>query len=171
MKALPEADLRIDHNRLDDECMDQPRRMRIWARIYADAKKATRDAKDAREVIRATIRSEIRANPQVYGFTAKAPNVDAVDDITTLDPRFQAAQKRYSQCQYEEEAYEGYVLALKSRDYNISNLTKLHGQGYFIAGSQAATPQAREAYKQFQRAQVDNDAAAKAAELDADIPY
>lgn len=154
LKSLPEADLEINKNALDDEAATQPRRMRIWTRILADAKKATREAKNQLAVVAAEVRNKVRT-------TAPAKiTKDEMDDAMVRTKAYADALKAYSDAEYEEDVYDGYVKSLHSRDYNISNLTKLYALGVFqITGADPATRQRalqeRAAYEANRAAQPD----------------
>jgi len=128
LKALPEADLSIDKNALDKDAIEQVRLMRIWGRILADARRTTREAKNALAVVTAECRDKIRDSPVKL-------NVDAVNDALVQMQAYQKALKAYSDAEYEEEVYESYVKALNSRDYAISNLAKLYGHMYWAKDS------------------------------------
>lgn len=138
LKALSEADLDINKYTLDDEAAQQPRKMRIWTRTLAEAKKATRDAKKALALVTAQQRDKIRDAPAKL--TEKG-----IEDALVQTQAYSKALDAYNLTQFEEDVYDGYVKSLQSRDYNISNLTKLYGLGVFqITG---ANPEMRERAK------------------------
>lgn len=158
-KAGEEALLGIDPNNLDVNCQNNPRQVRYWGRLYAKAKRAAQDAGNAVKLVKAEVRSAIRADPASYGIDKVT--VDAIDDAMTVDGRYRDALDVQVQADYEEAMLKAEVDGLKDRGERLGDMVKLHGQLYF-----ARSPTTREGVQEFNKAKGEgrmNDAADAAA--------
>jgi hypothetical protein len=115
--------LDIDKERLDDECLEQPRKVWYYGRLYARAVKKWDRAVGALKVIEADVDAEIREDPGAFG----------LDKIT--EPAVKRAilrSKKYQEAQeVVHSAHERVNMldaANRSLDHRRTSLTMLNSQ-------------------------------------------
>lgn len=133
-----------DGAKLPEECSGQPKLLRYWSRQWAAAKKKVTEAENKVKVVRAEVRTSIRANPAAYGM--EKVTIDTVDDALEMDVEYQAAKQAVATAQYDADLLESNVLALKSRDYQLSNMNELLKLGQ-IPGPRVS-PDVQQAYRE-----------------------
>jgi hypothetical protein len=158
---LPEAKTTIDKNNLDTEAAEQPKLMRQWGRLYADAIAARKTAEDNLAECCARLRNDIRERPESFGVNGRI-TVESINDALILLDGYRVYLEKLREAEDVEETYKQYVRSLASRDGKISDLVKLHGQMYFQRSN--VDSETRAAYQRGVSAQVNEDAARAAVE-------
>lgn len=141
----PEAFLTIepDGSKLPEECSGQPKLIRYWLRQLALATRKAVEAKNQVKLVIAEIRTEIRANPGSFGL--EKTTVDTVEDAMLMTDRYQQTLQSQVQAEYEQGLIEANVEALRSRDYQLTNLNKQVEMG-MLSGPRGVSGDMRQQY-------------------------
>ena len=125
-----ENDTYIEETKLHVECLDQPRLMKKYSDLLAEAKRALEHEKHRLDVLKAELDKAVRANPEVYEIHGKITEAQVTAAITTS-----ADHKKLSEAiielQYEVNMLKGTVDAINSKKDMLEELIRLHGQNYF----------------------------------------
>jgi hypothetical protein len=132
-----EEDIEIDCDSLDVEWLDQPKLMKEYCRIEAEAARAEDLAKENLDFVRATIERAVRADPAQYGVTAGSRGIteDSIKAAIQVHPQFQAASREHIDAKYEHGVAKGTARAFDQRKSALERLVQLHGQSYFSGPS------------------------------------
>jgi hypothetical protein len=145
----------IDPDNLDMDCMEQPQMVRYWNRALATAKKNAAAAKDNLKLAFAQMRTRIRESPG--SFRLEKVTVDTVDDAAIQTPEYIDAAKRLVDADYNEALIKAEVEALKSQDYQLTNLGELLKLSYWNAPR--IDPATRDRYLRAKQHQLNDEAA------------
>lgn len=121
--------LKINLNRLEEECAGQSQLMAEWGEILADAKRKSKDLRKALKLLTAQISLNVRRDPAEFGL-ARATD-DSVKEVVTTQDEVQNLQDQVIQAEYEEEILDSFVWSIVDRKAQLENLVKLHGQMYW----------------------------------------
>lgn len=119
----------IDQNRLDEECVSQPRLYMKYATELADAKFDYDEAKARFDVAKAEIQLDVRDNPEEFGL--KKVTEATIEAAVIASEAYQTAQKKVNQCKHAVALLEAAVGAIDHKKRMLENLVTLHGQNYF----------------------------------------
>jgi hypothetical protein len=130
-----EQDLRIDHNALDEEWLNQPNLFFHYSKALADAKKQQENEKTKLDIVYAQFDTEIRAGRRI------SENIPIPEKITeavvksTIEQNadYQKQLAIVSNCKHATELLEAAVKAMYQRKEALENLVKLLGMQYFSA--------------------------------------
>jgi hypothetical protein len=129
-----EDDIEIDEQALDCEWLDQPKRMREYCKVAAEAHRQMDLAKENVDFVRATVERAVRSRPAEYGV---APGVrgavteDSVKAAVQVHEQYQLAVREYIDAKYENDVANGTIRAFDHRKSSLERLVQLHGQSYF----------------------------------------
>jgi len=126
-------ELEIDHNALDIEWLEQPKRFFEVAEQAAEAKRDVERAKLALEVAEAELDNDIRTNPATYGIAKITEG--AIKSAIAVSAKYQDASNAYADAQYNNNMLQSAVAAWDQRKRALENLVYLHGQSYFAGPS------------------------------------
>jgi hypothetical protein len=146
------ADVSIDPDNLDQECLEHAGRYQRYSEEMAKAKVALEKGKRELEVTLALVELAIRRGE---GKLTEA----MVKALVTTDPRTQLAYEKYYDIKKEYEILNTAVSAFEHRRTNLSDLVRLHAQSYF------SSPEARPLVRERKKKQEDNDLTDKAMEI------
>jgi len=119
----------IDQNRLNWECVRQPKLYLKYAEELAEAKQALEEAKTALEVIKADLSLSIRKDPDTYGLDKITEAV--VSSTITLQQKCIEQNQEVIDKKYDVDMLQSAVITLDHRKRMIESLVTLHGQNYF----------------------------------------
>jgi len=127
-------ELAIDHNALDIEWIEQPKRFYDIAEQFAEAKRAVEQTKLAQEVVEATMDNAIRTNPAEYGIAKITEG--AIKSALIVSKEYQDAVNRHIDAKYTCNMMQNAVTAWgEQRKAALEGMVKLHGQNYFAGPS------------------------------------
>jgi len=136
-----EANLRIDEDALDLECLDQPMRFMEVARASATAEFEHDEAKNRTELTYATVDDNIRTSLDKYETCPKdakgnlKPTEVWLANQIRMKASYKAAQKEQNEAKKNMNVLKGAVKAWEQRKGSLETLTKLAGQSYFAGPS------------------------------------
>ena len=128
-----EQDVSIDEDSLDTEWLEQPRLMLKYSRFLSQTRAELEKAKERMEITKAELDKEVRTDPESYGLAKITEG--AVQSAITTSERFQKAQEKYREAQYNVNMAQSAVKAVDGKKDALENLVRLYGQQYF-AGPQ-----------------------------------
>jgi len=123
-------DLRIDKYSLDTEWEKQPMVYMKWAENYAEAVFERDKAKRALELVKAKIDSDIRQNPEKYGFDKKPTEAAIVSEIVQ-SAEYQDVYDEFIQANKRMNILAGAKEAMSQRKKALESLTDLMIAGYY----------------------------------------
>ena len=146
MKELNyEQDIKVNKNRLDEECENQPSLYFEYSKELVSATKKMDDAELNMKQEHASLISMFTANPVKYMLKEK-PTVGQVEARITNASTYCDMEIAYREAKYALMTIKNAVEAIRMRSASISDLTKLHGQSYFCTNV-PVTPEVRESIK------------------------
>lgn len=163
-------DLLIDKNNLDDECVKSASLFGEWATAEELANERVDDAKAYLELVKAEVELGVRGMGVAdintkYGLKLSGLTEGTVKSIIVVDPGVLEAQQLYYSAKAEAAKLKVATASFAKRHDSLSNLVKLHGQGFFsqVEGKDERT-------RRFMGLRADF-AAKRRKEIDDDIPY
>ena len=123
-------EVKIDAFALDEECLDQGRKVIGMAQAYADAVAIRDHAKLRVEVTYANLSMKVRRNPKDFGFSDK-PSDKAVESTVMTHKLYIKARQRLIRLHRDCELLKPGVDTFKDRSIQIGRLIQLHLSGYF----------------------------------------
>jgi hypothetical protein len=138
-------DLVIDRFRLEEECVDQPRRFMSWSEAYAEAIFKRDKAKQNLKVVSAQVQQRVRQDPELYGAVAGARGVtegaiqavmDTHHEILEAEDLLLEADKNLQILKAAKEAFD-------DRKRQLTNLVHLQLGQYYSDPEKAATSEAK----------------------------
>lgn len=127
----PDKDIRIDPDALDLEWLRQSNLTYRYARLLADARRDNERAKERLELVRATLRADIRKFPENYDM-AKPTDV-SVDAKILECGGYQEALGEFNATRYDMDLIWAAVNAIEAKKTALENLVRLLGMNYFSA--------------------------------------
>ncbi len=124
-----ENDIKIDHDALDLEWLEQPNLMMRYSKYQAQCALELDKAKERLEVTKADIDKQIRANPEKFDIGKITETV--VSNTIITQPAYEAALKEMLDAKYEFDIARAAVNAIHGRKDALENLVRLHGMQYF----------------------------------------
>lgn len=124
-----EDDIEIDEQSLDVEWLQQAKLFMRYAKYAAETRYAMDLAKEALDVVKATLDQEIRSHPDAYEIAKITEAV--VQNAIITHPEHQAEMKKFVAAKYEAELAQAAVRAFDQRKVALENLVRLHGMSYF----------------------------------------
>lgn len=122
-------DLKIDHNSLGFECLDQPSKFFKWAEELSRFNWERNDVKKKIATTRATKDMEIRRNPKEYGL--EKVTEAAVQSLLDQDEEVKALEEDYIYTQYLVDILTAAKEAFLQRKSMLESLVSLYISGYF----------------------------------------
>ncbi len=119
----------VDRNLLDDERVSQEEMMGHYCALLADAKLDRDRAKSALKVKEAELGQKIRSKPEKYGLekaTNEPVNAEVIIQLQKSDE-----QEDYFLAEHKVNMLGAAVERLRERSKTLTDLTYLHGMGYF----------------------------------------
>ena len=124
-----EKDMAIDETGLDVEWLAQPRLTMKYAKIAADTKRKADLAKERLEVVRASIDTEIRKDPEKFGISKVTEG--AIQAAIVMNAEYQVASTELIDARYEQDMARYAMQAISDRKDALENLVRLHAAQYF----------------------------------------
>lgn len=121
----------IDPLKLDEEWINQPKKVEKYARRLTEAKFDLAEAKAQLDATAAELAFKIRSKPTRYGMDKVTDQ--KVKDAIILQDEYQEALRNYNGLRKTVDLLEGIMTALEHRKKALENLVYLHGQSYFSA--------------------------------------
>lgn len=122
----------VDPHALDREWLKQARLSRDTGTDEADCKHALNKASARLKLKAAQLRADIRRNPESYGFGAKKPSIDEVDDAMTSHEAYQTAVAEEIEAQLAFDRAKAITVAVShDRRKTLENLVELLRLDYF----------------------------------------
>ena len=126
-----ELRLEIDENRLDDECIGQPRLYYEWASRLADAKRDLEEAKAEAEVVKAETAKAIRSDPSQFDLAKVTEN--SVEETVVVQDEYGDSLKAVRDARHKADVLQGAVVSLDQRKRMLEKLIELWMAGYFAS--------------------------------------
>ena len=123
-------DMKIDKHALDDEWMDNGRRLIHWTTEKAESDYQRDKAKEQLDLVKSEIEAEIRSDPEKFGLTAKA-TLPAIASAVIADERYKDQHEEYLQGCKNSNILTGVVSSFTQRKTSLENLTKIWLAGMF----------------------------------------
>ena len=123
-------DIKIDKHALDDEWLDNGRRLIDWTTEKAESDYQKDKAKEQLDLTKAEIEADIRKNPKDFGLTDKA-TLPAIASAVIADERYKDQYEVYLQCVKNSATLTGVVSAFTQRKTSLENLTKIWLAGMY----------------------------------------
>jgi hypothetical protein len=121
-------EINIDPGNLDLECLEHAGRFQRYSQEAAEAKMAMEKGKRELEVTTALVELDVRKQAIAKDLKQTESTIKA---LCTVDPRMTLAHEKFHDLRKNYEILSTAVAAFEHRKTNISDLVKLHGQGYF----------------------------------------
>lgn len=125
------AEMPINQWALDEEMLDQGRKMMGMVDAYGEAILQRDRAKLRCEVVYASLSQKVRKSPQEYGLDQGKPSDKTVDNVVTSHPLYIKARQRLIVISKECEVLRAGVAAFQDRSWRIGKLIQLYLAGYF----------------------------------------
>ena len=122
----------IDQNHLDVEWSKQSAAVFEACRLAAQAQLCFSDYKRQLDVKKAEASTDIRRNPDRYGFNVK-PTEGAIEAQITALPVIQDLQDKIIHAKYQYELCNAAVTALDNKKKGLESLTRLRAMNYYAA--------------------------------------
>lgn len=116
---------------LDEELVDQGRKIMGMVEAYGDAILQRDRAKLRCDVVFASLYQKVRNDPTEYGLPAGRSSDQTVTNVVTALPNYIKARQRHIQLSKEAEVLKSGVIAFQDRSQRIGKLVQLHLAGYF----------------------------------------
>lgn len=113
----------IDDTNLDVEWKRQQRLVIKFGTEWADAKLELADCERQLDVVRASIRKDIRIKPKKYGLLR--PTKDAVDDEILLQPKYDKALQTYNKAKHLVDLLAVKMKALEHKKKALGDIVSL----------------------------------------------
>jgi len=126
--------LTVDKDNLDLALVEQASLMYDYGLEYAEALRKRDKLKDRLDVVKAELDSEIRSNPEGFGFDKK-PTESAIANAILLEKEYRAASERYLEACYEVNVILAAKNALEHKKSAVENLIKLYCSNYWAEGT------------------------------------
>jgi hypothetical protein len=126
-------DVNIDETALDVELLEQPRLVKQYGDIVAEARKELDYIKDAFDTTKAELSKEIRADPDEFGLSKITENI--VAETIILQDAYKKAAEDVVEAQYRYNMARSAFESISARKDAIEGLIKLHGMQYFAGPS------------------------------------
>lgn len=124
-----EKDLAIDKSRLDEELMRQAQMMMQYSRAHAQAQYDRDRAKQARDVVEATLDTKARTEHAALGIPSSSktggPTEATISNWIKLQPEWQKAQAERMRAEHEVNLLLGAVMAFNARKAMLESLVRL----------------------------------------------
>lgn len=137
----------IDEDRLDLECLRQPKRYYKYATMLADAQQVLAEAKAELDITKADLANAIRNDPEEYEMT-KVTEASVAAAVICQD-EYGTALQIVHDAKHEVDVLQAAVVSLDHRKRMLQNLIALHGQNYFA--SPQLTTEEQEVIDEFRR--------------------
>lgn len=131
-----EDDLRIDHNALDIEWINQPNLLMKYSEELAYAEKKVSKLHEELKVVRSELIKEANDDPEVVLGAGKKAKDSLVEAYYRAHPRHRRIKTEMIDAEFEKAILYSAVVSLQHRKIALENLVRMHGQQYF-AGPQA----------------------------------
>ncbi len=124
-----EREIIIDESSLDIELLEQPRLFLQYGRNEHRARRDVDYAKERLDLVKAKLDKAMRADPDKYNIARISEG--AIMNTILLQPKYEEANKKYIEANYEYGVARAAVWAFDQRKTALENLVRLHGQNYF----------------------------------------
>lgn len=124
------ADLRIDPDHLEKECISQTELYLKYAGPAAEAQLAMDRAKRRLEVVKAGVDFELRQDPAAFGITGKVTEA-AISNALTLHPTVEKAEAEFIEKKYQHQVLRDATSAVFMRKDMLQELIRLFAMGYY----------------------------------------
>ncbi len=124
-----ELNLDIDPMKLDQEWVKHPKQYHVWAKKFADAQFEFDKSKSKLELVKATLDSEIRSQPESFGLSKITENV--VTNTIITQPEHRQATKELNEKRHELEILKAGVTALEHKKRQLTVLAELWIRDYY----------------------------------------
>jgi len=124
-----ESLLEIDVTRLDEECINQPRKVWTYGKMYAKAVKELDEALAEQKVIEADVDAEIREKPGAFGLDKLTEA--AVKRAILRHKKYQEVQEKVCKAKYFVNMVDAANKALDHRRTCLSMLNNQDERNYF----------------------------------------
>jgi hypothetical protein len=131
-----QCDCSIDPEALDIEWLEQPNVFLRYAEGMANARLEMDQAKEAMDVTKAQVDTEIRRGYHTLGVPGRPRDrltETQVANLVIQDPKYRDAVDKYLTAKHYLEIISARVKALEQRKNALENLVKLNGQQYFAS--------------------------------------
>lgn len=115
---------------LDEELVDQGRKMMGMVESYGEAILQRDRAKLRCDVVFASLSQKVRKSPTEYGLDSGRPSDQTVTNVVTAHPLYIKARQRHILLSKEAEVLKAGVSAFQDRSQRIGRLVQLHLNGY-----------------------------------------
>jgi len=133
-------DLQIDRFRLEEECVDQPRRFMKWSEEFAEAIFKRDKAKQNLKIVSAQTQQKVRMDPEQHGCVAGARGVTegSIQAVLDTHPEILAAEDKLLEAEKNLQILKAAKEAFDDRKRQLTNLVHLIlGQYYSDPGKSA----------------------------------
>lgn len=124
----------IDETNLDQVLFKHSGHVARAGAKLALAKKELSQAITKRKRVAAEEALQARSDPDAYGITGKG-DVKAYEAAVEASPILRVINERIVQLEYKVDCLQAVMVALKAREASMSELVKLHHDGYWSASS------------------------------------
>jgi hypothetical protein len=152
----------IDENRLDQECVDQPRRVRDCGREVADLDYEYARAKAKFELREAELKLLALNSPSDFDGAIPLegkPTVATIEAAVTAHKDYQAMQRAMHQRKHEADVAKAELEALRQRRPMLECAVQLHLTNYHSEPRFTADPAARTRFREKRREAAEAPAA------------
>lgn len=128
--------LAIDKNRLDVEWEEQAIMFFVQGQKLAEAQREHDRAKAVLSLTEAKLDKEIRENTEeFFGEEAKKPTETQIKFAVSMQPEFQALEKKVIDAKYDLNIANMAITALEHRKRSLTLLTELYFRDYWVKGN------------------------------------
>jgi len=138
-------DLVIDRFRLEEECVDQPRRFMKWSEDFAEAVFKRDKAKQNLKVVSAQVQQRVRQDPELYGVVSGVRGVTEGSIQAALDTHHEIleAEDKLIEADKDVQILKAAKESFDDRKRQITNLVHLQLGQYYSDPGKAATSEAK----------------------------
>ena len=122
-------DVKIDMCHLDKEWARQPELMYMYGEECAKARLSLQKEEEKLELLKATLSTEIRSNPDKFGLGKVTEGL--VEATITINPEFQKQLEVVRNLQYDNEVLKSAVMSLHHKKSELENIVRLQGLSYY----------------------------------------
>lgn len=119
----------IDADRLDQECLRQPRLVLAAGTLEADARLAVDELKRKFDLLEADLFLRVRNAPSEYDLHDK-PTVDTIKSAVVVQPAYQDAVRKLNEAQHARAIHGTAVSALEHKKRMLEKSIDLLGMDY-----------------------------------------
>ncbi len=148
-----EYDIKIDHDSLDVEWLDQPELMMRYSHHQAECALELDKAKERLEVVKADLDKKIRSHPEKFDIAKVTETV--VSNTIITQTKYTEAHQEMLTAKYDFDIARAAVSAIHGRKDALENLVRLHGMQYF-AGPKMPRDLNQEVERKRQQQNVDS---------------